>query len=143
MAYLLFISIAVAPAGSNAGEQEAALRKIIFSTGVTIQAEVADTDAKRELGLMCRENRAQDRGMLFIFDRPAIYRFWMKNCRIALEMIWLDQGKRIVSLTSNALHCLGDPCPTYQPNQKASYVIETVAGFVNEHRLKPGMEVKF
>jgi len=143
LAYLLFFLIAAASAGSDTGEQEAALRKIIFSTGVTIQAEVADTDAKRELGLMFRENLAQDRGMLFIFDRPAIYRFWMKNCRIALDMIWLDRNKRIVSFTSNAPPCAGDPCPTYHPDEKALYVIEAVAGFANEHGLKPGMEVKF
>lgn len=143
LAFLLFLSIAAAPAGINAGEQEAALRKITFSTGTTIQAEVADTAEKRELGLMFRESLGQDRGMLFIFDRPDIYRFWMKNCRFALDMIWLDRDKRIVSLTSNALPCLGDPCPTYQPDDKALYVIETVAGFAEEHGLRPGMKVKF
>ena len=143
LAFLLFFLIVAASAGSDAGEQEQALRRITFSTGVTIQVEVADTDAKRELGLMFRESLAKDRGMLFIFDRQAIYRFWMKNCRIALDMIWLDQNKRIVSFTSNAPPCTGDPCPTYQSDEKALYVIETVAGFSNEHGLKFGMTVKF
>jgi uncharacterized membrane protein (UPF0127 family) len=81
--------------------------------------------------------------MLFIFDRPDIYHFWMKNCRISLDMIWLDQNKRIISLTSNAPPCLGDPCPTYYPGEKALYVIETVAGFANEHEMKSGLTVKF
>jgi uncharacterized membrane protein (UPF0127 family) len=140
---LLFISVAAASAESGADKQESSLRKITFSTDLTIQAEIADTDAKRELGLMFRETLAKDRGMLFIFDRPDIYRFWMKNCRISLDMIWLDQSKRIVSVTSNAPPCTGDPCPTYYPGEKALYVIETVAGFANEHGLKPGMKVTF
>ena len=143
LAYLIFCSVASASAGSNAGQQEQTLRKITFSTGATIQAEVADTVEKRQLGLMFRESLRQDRGMLFIFDQPDFYRFWMKNCRFPLDMIWLDQNKRIVSFTSNAPPCLGDPCPTYQPDEKALYVIETVAGFANEHGLRPGMKVKF
>jgi uncharacterized membrane protein (UPF0127 family) len=142
-AFIIFLSAGPAFAGSGAVQKEQALRKIIFPTGATIQAEVADTGEKRERGLMFRESLGQDRGMLFIFDRPDVYRFWMKNCRIALDMIWLDQNKRIVSLTSNAPPCLGDPCPSYQPAGKALYVIETVAGFANENGLRPGMKVKF
>ena len=92
---------------------------------------------------MFRESLGEDRGMLFIFDRPEIYHFWMKNCRISLDMIWLDRDRKIVSLTSNAPPCLGDPCPTYHPDEKALYVIETVAGFAEEHGLRPGMKVKF
>jgi uncharacterized membrane protein (UPF0127 family) len=142
---LVYLVLSIAPvfAGSDSDPQEKALRKIIFPTGITIQAEVADTDAKRTLGLMFRESLGKDRGMLFIFDRPDIYHFWMKNCRISLDMIWLDRDRKIVSLTSNAPPCLGDPCPTYYPGEKALYVIETVAGFAEEHGVRPGMKVKF
>ena len=141
--YLVFFSVGLAFAGIEAGGQEQTLRRITFSTGATIQAEVADTDAKRQLGLMFRKSLAQDHGMLFIFNQPDFYRFWMKNCRFPVDMIWLDQKKRIVDIKSNAPPCLDDPCPTYQPKEKALYVIETVAGFANENGLRPGMEVKF
>jgi len=143
LASLVFFSVGLVSAGSEADQQEQTLRKITFSTGATIQAEVADTEAKRRLGLMFRESLPQDRGMLFIFDQPDLYSFWMKNCRFPLDMIWLDQNKRIVSVTSNAPPCLSDPCPTYQPKGKALYVIEAVAGFANENGLLPGTEVKF
>jgi len=143
LASLVFFSVASASAGSETGRQEQALRKITFSTGAAIQAEVADTAVKRQLGLMFRKNLSQDRAMLFIFDQPDFYQFWMKNCLFPIDMIWLDQNKRIVNVTSNAPPCLSDPCPTYQPASKALYVIETVAGFANEKGLRPGMEVKF
>ena len=143
LAYLLFFLVSSIFAGSDAGQQEQALRKITFPSGITIQAEVADTDAKRELGLMFRDSLGRDRGMLFIFDRPDIYHFWMKNCRISLDMIWLDPDKKIVDVTSNVPPCVSDPCPSYRPNEKALYVIETVAGFADEHGLRPGMKVKF
>ncbi len=142
-AYLLFFSVGLASAGIEAGQQEQTLRKITFSTGATIQAEVADTAVKRQLGLMFRKSLPQDRGMLFIFDQPDFYRFWMKNCLFPVDMIWLDREKRIVNVTSNVSPCLSDPCPTYQPTSKALYVIETVAGFANENGLRSGMEVKF
>lgn len=143
LAYLVFFSVGLASAGIEAGQQEQTLRKITFPTGATLQAEVADTAAKRQLGLMFRKSLPQDRGMLFIFDQPDVYRFWMKNCLFPVDMIWLDQNKRIISITSNAPPCLSDPCPTYQPTSKALYVIEAVAGFAIENELRPGMEVKF
>jgi uncharacterized protein len=143
VAYLVFFLVGLASAGIEAAQQEQALRKISFSTTATIQAEVADTAAKRQLGLMFRKSLAKDRGMLFIFEHPDFYRFWMKNCRFPIDMIWLDQNKRIVYIRSNVPPCLDDPCPTYGPEKKASYVIETVAGFANENGLRPGMEVKF
>ncbi|HXC61610.1 MAG TPA: DUF192 domain-containing protein, partial [Nitrospiria bacterium] len=135
LAFLIFFSVASASAGSETGRQEQALRKITFSTGTTIQAEVADTEAKRQLGLMFRKSLPQDRAMLFIFDRPDLYYFWMKNCLFPIDMVWLDQKKRIVNVTSNVPPCLSDPCPTYQPASKALYVIETVGGFANENGL--------
>lgn len=142
-ACLVFFSIGLASAGIEAGQQEQPLRKLTFPTDATLQAEVADTAVKRQSGLMFRKSLPQDHGMLFIFEQPDFYRFWMKNCLFPIDMIWLDQNKRIVSVTSNAPPCLSDPCPTYQPASKALYVIETVAGFANENGLRPGMEVKF
>ena len=47
--------------------------------GHAIEAEVASTDAQREQGLMYRTDMPADHGMLFVFEQPALYCFWMKN----------------------------------------------------------------
>ena len=143
IAFLVFFSMGWILPVLSADPQEPALRKITFPTGTAILAEVADTLPKRELGLMFRKSLAKDRGMLFTFEHPGLYHFWMKNCRLSLDIIWLDQKKRIVHIESNVPPCLSDPCPTYGPAEKTSYVIETVDGFANENGLRPGLEVKF
>ena len=145
---LLLISLVFCLAGwvtpiFSATQQEQALRKITFPSGTTIEAEIADTLPKRQLGLMFRKSLANDRGMLFIFEKPDFYRFWMKNCRFPIDIIWLDEHKRIVYIKPNVPPCLDDLCPTFGSPKKASYVIEAVAGFANEQGLKPDMEVKF
>jgi uncharacterized membrane protein (UPF0127 family) len=44
---------------------------------VTFQVEVADTPAKREMGLQYRRQLADDRGMIFIFPVESQQSFWM------------------------------------------------------------------
>ena len=60
--------------------------------------EVARTPRQREYGLMCRRTLAADRGMLFLFERPDIQAFWMRNTLIPLDIIYLDAGGRVVSI---------------------------------------------
>src|SRR5438094_9545272 len=60
---------------------------------VTVYVEVARTDAEREKGLGGHAPLGQYDGMLFIFDQPAPYAFWMKGMTFPLDMLWIDGGK--------------------------------------------------
>jgi uncharacterized membrane protein (UPF0127 family) len=51
--------------------------------------EIADTVQERALGLMYREDKAADHGMLFLYDRPQRLAFWMRNTLIELDMIFV------------------------------------------------------
>ena len=59
--------------------------------------EIADDDAERARGLMFRDHMADDRGMLFIHERQAPQAYWMKNTRIALDILYFDDDRRLVS----------------------------------------------
>lgn len=57
--------------------------------------EIAHTDALRTLGLGERDTLSEKQGMLFLFDTPRRYGFWMKGMRFPLDIIFLSQGQII------------------------------------------------
>lgn len=107
-----------------------------------VQVEIADTDAKREAGLMYRESLPENKGMLFIFDYEAPHGFWMKNTYFPLDIIWIDKDKRIVDIKANASLCK-EICENFFPRDKALYVLEVNAGFAERHKIKIGDKVSF
>lgn len=107
-----------------------------------VVAEIAATDESREHGLMFRTSLAEDAGMLFVFPYLDIQGFWMKNTLIPLDMIWLNERKEIVYFVT-ADPCKKDPCGSYQPMQKALYVLEVQGGFVKKHNLSLGQRLSF
>lgn len=109
---------------------------------VCVKAEIADTDESRQRGLMFRESLAGDKGMLFIFQREAIYSFWMKNMRIPLDMIWIGSDKKVVDIKQDVPPCR-DTCESLIPLSPAMYVLEVQAGFTQKYNIKTGDPVKF
>jgi uncharacterized membrane protein (UPF0127 family) len=111
---------------------------VIFTDGTRIRVDVADTDAARARGLMFRPPLADDEGMLFVFDVPGRYGFWMKNVRGPLDIVWLDSTARVVWMVENAPPCDADPCPTYAPPREASFVLEVAGGAVRRRNVAVG-----
>lgn len=108
-----------------------------------IRAEVSDTKEERVTGLQLKDHLSDDEGMLFIYPKPAILSHWMKDMRIPLDMIWIDQNKTIIGIASDVPICKAAPCEVYSSNIPAQYVLEVNAGFAAAHHLKLGMKVSF
>jgi len=117
--------------------------RVILPDGAVIQVELATDDATRTQGLMYRDQLAEDRGMLFFFLKSDNYPFWMKNTLIPLDMIWIDEQRRIAHVSSNVPPCKADPCPNYDPKAVAKYVLELAAGVAAKHHLADGQSVRF
>lgn len=112
--------------------------------GQRYTVEVADDDAERGRGLMFRDEMAADRGMLFVHEREAPQSYWMKNTRIALDILYFDNAKRLVSQQRDVPPCsLGDRCPPYPSNAPARYVLELNAGEAARLKLADGAALKF
>lgn len=122
-------------------EENPNLLKICFPEKC-IKAEIADTPEERTQGLMFRESLDENDGMIFIFDDPKVYSFWMKNTLIPLDIIWLNQEKEIVKILQ-ATPCTEDPCEIYNPETEAIYVIEVNQGFTEQNNIKLGDKVDF
>ena len=91
----------------------------------TITAEIADTQEKRELGLSGRPALPADQGMLFVFDQPGRHGFWMKDVNFPIDIVWLDENKRTISITKN-LQPNSYPQLFYPP-QDIKYALEIKA----------------
>lgn len=107
------------------------------------KSELAISEAQRAKGLMYRQQLAQKEAMLFIFAEEGIYPFWMKNTLIPLDIIWLNQEKKVVFIKKNAQPCQSLICPAISPNYSASYVLEINGGISEKINLQIGDQIIF
>ncbi len=133
------------PAGLAQRRAEDPLIAVTTPQGTVVMAELADTVEERARGLMFRPSLEKNRGMLFAFAEPQPWSFWMKNTRISLDIIWMDQKKKVVHIERNVPTCsrTDDGCPQYQPNESASYVLELAAGSADALKLQRGATLRF
>lgn len=62
------------------------------------KVEVACTEEDRIKGLQGRESLDEDKGMLFVFDEPDTIDFWMKDTKIPLDIIFIDEDMEVISI---------------------------------------------
>jgi uncharacterized protein len=111
--------------------------------GSRFHVEVADDDSERARGLMFRDAMPQDRGMLFVHDEEQPLAYWMKNTRIALDILYFDAERRLVSQRRDVPPCtLGDRCPSYPSAAPAQWVLELNAGQAEKLGLQDGAELR-
>ena len=110
--------------------------------GQRFKVEVVDDDESRARGLMFRDSLAEDRGMLFVFEREQPLAFWMKNTKIPLDIMYFDDERRLVSVSS-APPCTTPQCPNYPSKAPARYTLELKAGTARKLGAKQGDELTF
>ena len=116
---------------------------VTTSSGKEIPVEVADTLKKRSLGLGKRTSLKKGWGMLFVFEKRKHHRFWMKDMRFPLDIIWLD-NHRIVHIIHNAKPANSTDNPEVITSPlPANFVLEIAAGRSVKLRLKTGQQMKF
>lgn len=112
--------------------------------GQRFSVEIADDDAERERGLMFRDAMPEANGMLFIHERQEPLAYWMKNTRIALDILYFDDARKLVAQQRDVPPCtLGDRCPPYPSDAPARYVLELNAGQAEKLGLREGAELRF
>ena len=116
----------------------------IFMPNGVLVAEVADTKASRELGLSGREMLRPNEGMLFVFETPGRYGFWMKDMKFPLDIVWINQNGVVVFVEKNFTpeSYLQNTPKVVTNNNDASYVLEMNNGRAEEYGLFLGAKVK-
>ncbi len=75
-----------------------------------IHAEVARTPQQRATGLMLRKTLGTNEGMLFVFERPGVQCFWMKNTLLPLSIAFLKDDGEIVNIADMQPGALESHC---------------------------------
>jgi uncharacterized membrane protein (UPF0127 family) len=106
--------------------------------GIAIRAEIANTPQQRERGLMERAKLCDNCGMLFVFEKPARYAFWMKNTPIPLSIAFISADGVVVNVdemqaeTETAHYAGGD----------VLYALEMGTGWFAAHSVKSGDRIE-
>lgn len=113
----------------------------------TITAEVAKSDQDKQIGLSGRASIPDDRGMLFLFDKPGYYSFWMKQMQFPIDILFI-KGDKIVTIFKQVTPPPSDTdvadndLPIYTPQAEADKVLEINSGLVDKYGIKTGDTVK-
>jgi uncharacterized membrane protein (UPF0127 family) len=103
-----------------------------------LEVELMLTDEHQQRGMMYRRSIADDKGMLFAWSQPTLHSFWMHNCCISLDMLFIDQEGLVAGIVENAATMNDDglsiDCPV-------PYVLEVAAGWSRKHGVEAGQRV--
>jgi len=113
---------------------------IVEVGGQEFKVEIPQTSAARAKGLAGRENLAENKGMLFIFESAQFVSFWMKDMLIPLDFVWIREGE-VVSVEKNIRPRDYQPPQTLTPAIKVDKVLELKAGTIDKYNIETGDKV--
>jgi uncharacterized protein len=100
---------------------------------------IADTPQRSQQGLMFVRSLPADQGMLFPLQRPGVMRMWMKDTRIALDMLFIDAHGAIIYIRHNATPeseaIITTPAPVITP---VKAVLELAGGECARRHIEQG-----
>ena len=143
-----FLACALLPAacGCQTGETE----KVTIA-GQEFELEVVTTEAAIQRGFGGRESIPHNGGMLFVFPDASYRRFWMKDCLLDIDIMFLSALGRITAIHERTAELPRGENATeeaYELRLKgygslvtAQYAIELSSGRIAELGLQPGQKV--
>jgi len=110
------------------------------SKSVTLICEVASSIFAKTKGLMYRSSLPDGHGMFFPFLFSSYQVFWMKNVKIPLDIIFINNDLRVRKICeafadSNILH------KEYWAYGLCKYVVECNRGFCKKHKISARSKV--
>lgn len=104
-------------------------------TLASLQLEFAKSDNQVQYGMMYRSTMDPKTGMLFFMKTMRPQSFWMKNTLVSLDIIYIDDQFKVVSIQKNAVPKSTQSLPSEGP---AMYVLEVLGGQSDIWGLKSG-----
>lgn len=101
---------------------------------------VANSEEKKMYGLMNLDKLPQDFAMLFPFRKNQVVVMWMKNTRIPLDMLFIDEDDFIVNIAPYAQPYSLD---LISSEKEVDRVLEINGGLTVTQGIKVGQRVKY
>lgn len=120
-------------------------KKQLQINNTIFKVDIADNQNKKSKGLAERENLASDEGMLFVYENPDRYSYWMKGLNFPLDFIWIREDKVVDLLTNIPPPAKGqkdETLPIYKPVTAVDKVLEVTGGTIDRLQIKIGDTVK-
>jgi uncharacterized membrane protein (UPF0127 family) len=105
----------------------------------TFSCKVVATPKKIREGMMGKTFDGFD-GMLFIMPEDTNQSFWMKNCIVPIDIIFIAENI-IQDISPNCPPCKEDNCPSYEGF--GGFVLELPGGTCRNKKIKIGDQVDF
>jgi uncharacterized membrane protein (UPF0127 family) len=135
--FIAFIFIQFNPLGKKTSNTASTPSSTVTIKNQTIPVYLAQSETERQQGLSGRNSLPINQGMLFIFDKPDYYAFWMKDMKFPIDIVFIN-GSKVVSITENARPVPSGQLPTYQPTGPSDKALEINAGLSKKYNIKPG-----
>jgi uncharacterized membrane protein (UPF0127 family) len=132
-------ALALAAAAVHAqGVPQPTLPKVMLKAGMhVIAAEVAQSPAQQETGMMFRRSVEKNDGMLFVNDAPALRCFWMHNTLVPLSIAFIADDGTIVNIDEMKAQTDDSHCSL----RPVRFALEMRAGWFREHAIQPGFRL--
>ncbi len=105
-------------------------------------ARLALTDADKLKGLSGTATLDTGQALIFVYDYEDTWAIWMKDMNYPIDIIWLNNDKKIVHIVTNAPP-ESYPSQSFTPNKEARYVIELPAGTIDARSIKINTQAVF
>lgn len=102
---------------------------------------IVDTDEKRMRGLSGMKTLPNDTGMFFVFDTSGKYGFWMKDMLFPIDIIWLDEDFKIITVAEDIFP--NSYPQVFYPERAARYVLEVTSGVAERNHYVKGSKLGF
>jgi uncharacterized membrane protein (UPF0127 family) len=103
------------------------------------KVKICKTKSETQRGMMGREFIGFD-GMLFFMGKGE-HSFWMLNCIIPLDIIFIDENHEITKIYHNCEPCEYELCQSYEGS--GTYVLEIEGGRCKDENIEEGDICKF
>jgi uncharacterized membrane protein (UPF0127 family) len=143
---LFVVGVLALPASGRAqdavgacGDAAAPYAEVQIDTYPRLWLELARTPEEKQMGLMFRPEMPWENGMLFVYDRPAIDGYWMRNTLIPLSIAWIERDGTIVDIQDMQ----PQTDDVHYPAAQYWYALEANQGWFFENGVGVGQQVLF